>query len=288
MAANYLGLFLLNKGVITEQQLLEGLEYQERTNQRIGGLAVEAGLMSSDDTDQIFDRQASDNRRFGEIAVAERMLSRHQLDDLLFRQRVNNVYLGEALLHLGYLDADSFSDLMDEYYTLERERSQKVSNILTSIEDYKVVLSMMEAAKKMFVRFVDRNVKLLPGGEFPQAGTNKQCVRFTSRIKGECVLAFSFLFCSTSVELLGNISLNEPAPSDAVCTENKFFQILEGYLRAALKDRDCVLESCNVEEVACEEWNTLQPSDMALNMVTPDGRQVAVLVSRPECSVCNG
>ena len=283
MAANYLGLYLLHKGVITEEQLFQGLEYQERINRRIGGLAVDAGLMTTDQTDRIFVRQAEDDRPFGEIAVAECMLSRPQLDDLLFRQRVTNVYLGESLLQLGFLDADIFSELMDEYYSLERKRSEAVSSILTGIDDYKVVLSLMQAAQKTFVRFVDRNVKLLPEAEVIQAGPDTVCMRFTSRVQGGCAFVFSFLLCPGAAHVLGAL----PDNGNIVGKDNgtaceKFFRILEGYLRAALAERNCTLEDCQVEQVGPEEWNAMHGSDMTLDVVTPGGRQAMVVVSRPE------
>jgi hypothetical protein len=284
MSANFFGLYLLSKGFITEDQLIEGLENQERTNRRLGGLAVEAGLMTEKQTDLVFGRQEGDDRPFGEIAVSEQMLSRTELDNLLFRQRVNNLYLGESLLKLGHLDSEGFSDLMEEYLGLERKRSEAVSDILTSVDDYKVVLSMMQAVEKTFVRFVDKNVKLLPEADVIEAGPENVCMRFTSKVCGGCSFIFNFLLYPTSVE---GLPADENAGEEVEASAGnvlytRFFRILEGYLRTALTERDCTLQDCHVEEVSIEHWNAMHDGDMALDIVTPERRRAMVRVVRGE------
>lgn len=122
---SYLGAFLLEQGVITQEQLEDGLCFQRAHNWRLGQLAVERGLLPAEAVEDICRAQRDCACLFGEMAVRRGSLTRRDLDEALFFQKVEHTYLGEALLLLGHITPEQYTRLLGRYYEL-RDR-QRVS-----------------------------------------------------------------------------------------------------------------------------------------------------------------
>lgn len=122
---SYLGTFLLEEGVIDQDQLEEGLRFQREHNRRLGQLAVERGLLPPETVDDICQAQRDSVCLFGEMAVRRGALSRRELDEALFFQKVEHTYLGEALLLLGHISPEQYARLLGRYYALRD--SQRIS-----------------------------------------------------------------------------------------------------------------------------------------------------------------
>lgn len=120
---HYLGQFLVEQGVITPEQLTDGLRFQGEHNRRIGEVAVDKGMLTPEAVRAICRAQRADAGLFGDIAVRERRLTRRALDELLFFQKVQHTYLGEALLQLGHIDQEQYRRLLERYWAL-REAGQ--------------------------------------------------------------------------------------------------------------------------------------------------------------------
>lgn len=119
---SYLGAFLLEQGVITQEQLEEGLRFQREHNRRLGQLAVERGLLPPEAVEGICRAQRNCACLFGEMAVRRGALSRRALDEALFFQKVEHTYLGEALLLLGHISPEQYTELLGRYYALRDSR----------------------------------------------------------------------------------------------------------------------------------------------------------------------
>ena len=69
MFSQSFGNFILNKGYLTKNQVLEALSIERETHVKIGVLAVNSGKISAEQVDQIHLFQQSTDKRFGEIAI---------------------------------------------------------------------------------------------------------------------------------------------------------------------------------------------------------------------------
>lgn len=105
MTAKFLGQFLLERGVITAQQLLAAIEAQRASNPLLGELAVREGLLDAAQARRINQRQHVEDRRFGDIALELGVLDQAQLDALLAAQKAQRKMLGQVLLEQGAVDA---------------------------------------------------------------------------------------------------------------------------------------------------------------------------------------
>ncbi|MET0290481.1 MAG: chemotaxis protein CheX [Pseudoxanthomonas sp.] len=104
MAAKFFGQFLLEKGVISPQQLLEALDAQRASNPTLGELAQQRGLLTAAQAKRINDRQRVEDRRFGDIAEDMGLLDSAQVNELLAAQKAQRKLFGEILVEQDALD----------------------------------------------------------------------------------------------------------------------------------------------------------------------------------------
>ena len=64
MSTRFFGQYLLEKGRITSQQLLDALESQNDITAPIGAMALEQGLLTPAQIRQVVDQQRKKNQRF--------------------------------------------------------------------------------------------------------------------------------------------------------------------------------------------------------------------------------
>ena len=105
MSVKFFGQFLLERGIIGRQALLEAIQAQEAQNLRLGEYAVHQGYLTSAQAAAVNRVQLTEDKRFGEIAVDLGLISGDQLRELLTLQQNDYLRLGEALEALGKVDA---------------------------------------------------------------------------------------------------------------------------------------------------------------------------------------
>jgi hypothetical protein len=95
-----LGEFLVMRGRVSKTEVDIACRAQLVTNHLIGILAVDQGLMTPVELEQVLQHQAvaRPELRFGEVALGLGMLTRSQLDGLLELQAENRLRIGEALI----------------------------------------------------------------------------------------------------------------------------------------------------------------------------------------------
>jgi hypothetical protein len=95
-----LGEFLVMRGRVSKTEVDIACRTQLVANHLIGILAVDQGLMTADELEQVLIHQATarPELRFGEVALGLGMITRSQLDGLLELQVENRLRIGEALV----------------------------------------------------------------------------------------------------------------------------------------------------------------------------------------------
>lgn len=119
MPARFIGQFLVEKGLVTQEALVEALAIQ--SDSRLGALAVAEGWLCDDQLQDLLAGQRVHDSRLGDLAVARGMLSENQRDEIVKRQLSDRRRLGELLVAKGALSA---SDLETALKAFEHERSQ--------------------------------------------------------------------------------------------------------------------------------------------------------------------
>jgi hypothetical protein len=114
------GKYLVERGLINEQQLLEALEAQRSMRPSIGRIAFERGVLDLDQVVAVMEAQAQSPLRFCALAVELGYMTTAQRDELLAEQEQGRVPLGQVLASLGTVPADELEAALDAYHA-ERE-----------------------------------------------------------------------------------------------------------------------------------------------------------------------
>lgn len=131
MYTQFFGNFLLSKGAISAEDLVNALHKQSTTFLKLGTLAMHAGLLTSAEVDAIVIMQTHQDKRFGELAIEGGYLTSEQVDELLSSQKPDYLLLGQILIEDGLLTNAQFEELLQEYqsgneiYDLDTAHEQK-------------------------------------------------------------------------------------------------------------------------------------------------------------------
>jgi CheY-specific phosphatase CheX len=156
----FFGEFLIERWVITREQLLEALELQEYRNLKFGNLAVRKGYLTEDQVRAINEYQRKEDMRFGDIAIMLGVLSPDQVQEIITYQKNNYLYVGEALLELGHVT----EDVMDRELTIFREEQTPYGlddvTVPGGMLGEEVVQISVDLTSKMFLRMIGMGLKI--------------------------------------------------------------------------------------------------------------------------------
>lgn len=111
-----LGEYLLEKGIITAEQLREGLKVADEKNQRLGEVLVDMGYISLRQmTEAIIEQQRApigQRKRLGEILLDSNIITEEQLTHALTIQKEKRQKIGQILVGLGYVTKDQITDAL--------------------------------------------------------------------------------------------------------------------------------------------------------------------------------
>ncbi len=185
MHTQFFGNFLLNKGVITPEQLIEALKVQANTHKKLGTLAIHSGFMSASEVEDVYITQTHFDKLFGELAVNLGYLTEGQVDNLLTTQLPDYMLLGQILIDQGILTHVDLENLITEYksvyeiYDLEliEEQHQMVDKLLSDFylpEDLphsEHILSYLTLLFNNLVRFIGEDFTTLSVMTLPEVPT---------------------------------------------------------------------------------------------------------------------
>ena len=159
MSIRFFGQYLLEKGRITSQQLLDALEGQKHITAPIGTMALEQGLLTTEQIKQVLLHQRRTNQRFGEIAVALGFLTQAQVNQLLHAQDTSHrVRLGEVLLLKGYITIETLDKELKEYNKESERFVSEVSAAFSNVAHKQIVKTFIDLMLVMFTRFGKQDI----------------------------------------------------------------------------------------------------------------------------------
>ncbi|MGN0341385.1 MAG: chemotaxis protein CheX [Roseburia sp.] len=163
MYTQFFGNFLLSKGAISAEDLVNALHKQSTTYLKLGTLAIHAGLLTSSEVDAIVIMQTHQDKRFGELAIEGGYLTSEQVDQLLSSQKPDYLLLGQILIEDGLLTNAQFEDLLQEYqssneiYDLDTTHEQKdmVEKLINKFCDFESTTISEKAISYLSLLFND-------------------------------------------------------------------------------------------------------------------------------------
>lgn len=154
------GRYLLEKGLITQEDLKQAYAYVFQRNQRVGQFAIQKELLTAEQVSSLVALQRHSRKFIGELAVEQGLLTRSALDDLLFSQTVHSATIGEALLAAGVITSEQFASAMQEHLWLETEKLRVLWDSLASLPESEILPVVARALELAFLRFTGQLIKV--------------------------------------------------------------------------------------------------------------------------------
>ena len=175
MFTQLFGNYLLNKKLVTPQELKDVLDLQKTVHVKLGVMAVNSGFMSADNVNAVHSMQSKVDKKFGELAIEMGFLDEEKLEILLSTQKSGHLLLGQAILDKKYMTLEQFEEALNNYkkdFRLTGEQLNLLQNgdaegainafysfdNLTEGKLYKNYLSLLV---RNIVRFIDDDFRLL-------------------------------------------------------------------------------------------------------------------------------
>ena len=149
MFTQFLGNYLLQKGIVTRDQLFNAMARLSQTHIKLGTIAIHEGLMTANEVDECLYIQTREDKRFGEIAVARGYLSEENVSDLLSKQTPDYILLGQNLVEDGIISYEDLERIIFDYkadnelYDLELDVEN--SGLIQSIIEKFFIMAEMPA-----------------------------------------------------------------------------------------------------------------------------------------------
>lgn len=175
MFVQFFGGFLLNKGVVSKEQLIDAMKKESTAHIQLGTLAMHASLMTAEQIEDIKIMQTHTDKRFGELCVDKGYLTEEQVNTLLASQYPKYLLLGQILEEQGVFDQATFNELVHEYISenfineedLPTENGETIlslvkdycSDLATSNKEYQ--LAYLQLLLNNLIRFIGSDFTLL-------------------------------------------------------------------------------------------------------------------------------
>lgn len=115
MYNQFFGQFLLQKGLLTAEQLCRAFQAESAVRVKLGVLAVDRGWMTAAQAQEINEMQKAADKRFGDLAIAKNYLTEDQVTELLQSQRSGHLSLSQAIIDQGFLSLAELTPVLELY-----------------------------------------------------------------------------------------------------------------------------------------------------------------------------
>lgn len=236
MYTQFFGNFLLSRGVVTSEQLIEAIQEQSSTHLKLGTLAIHAGFMTASEADNIIIMQTHQDKRFGELAIEGGYLTEEQVNTLLKMQKPDYLLLGQSLIKKGIISNGDFENLITDYQSeneildldMAEEQKDTITDMLANYCDFNghpqadKAIEYLNLLFNNLIRFIGDDFTLLNPMPCPEFPTNYSVLQITK---------------SDSLTITSVIDMDqETASAFASRYMNESFSDFNDYAKASLED----------------------------------------------------
>jgi CheY-specific phosphatase CheX len=277
MTIKFLGQFLIEQGEIEIPQLREALDLMELENQILGELAVAAGFASEADCRRVNGEQRRLDRPFGELAVEMGVLGSDELDELLQRQKANRLEVSDALLRLGHVVQDRMAVLVDQFKQEQAPYAFGGVDLPDGLRGNRPARFLVDLLPRFCERVAGLEVKMKPPRTFTQLAPRDFVASLVviARPGVEMALVADRGVGEKLTSGISGLDLSDLPPELAVDALGEFLNVLAGNVMAAL-EREEGLES----RLEAPRFGVLPREGFEFELVTLYGGASFVLAPR--------
>ncbi|MGD2079991.1 MAG: chemotaxis protein CheX [Nitrospirota bacterium] len=152
MSVKFFGQYLLERGAISPEQLIEAVDFQETANLLFGDYAVSKGYLTREQASRINTEQKTTDALFGEIALETGLLSRDQINEILTRQKNDHYYIGAIMVRKGFLSTNDLMKHLKDFKEDQAGYSTGEIAVPGGVENPGAVGDMVVLTRKMLYR----------------------------------------------------------------------------------------------------------------------------------------
>jgi hypothetical protein len=109
------GNYLLKQQLVSPSHLIEALRSSSSTRVKLGVLAINAGLMTPEQVEEVHELQKTMDKRIGDIMVEKKYLTVEEVTSLLKSQKSGHLVLGQALIDSGHMTTSQFANALKSF-----------------------------------------------------------------------------------------------------------------------------------------------------------------------------
>jgi CheY-specific phosphatase CheX len=278
MPVQFFGQYLLSNKIITREQLLEAVDFQDSQNLKLGEYAIRREYITEDQVNSINNLQQSKDLRFGDAAIELGFLTAPQVSELLTIQRNSHIYLGDAVIQKGFADGDTIKRALDGF---KKEQEQYTSDDTDLSElglpNANRYAACLDLTKKLLLRMWDARVKI--GTATNRTGTVSLPgfvvqVSFTGQFNTRFILAVPEPIVSTAAKKILNEEETDRETGEDLLRE--FANVVSGNVVALLAKQG---QTCDIQPpVTISSEVDLGPENgVFAPIITPNGDGVILL-----------
>jgi len=240
MSVKFFGQYLLEKNIITPQQLVEAVSLQESSNLKFGDYAVSKGYLTKEQATRINLEQQKTDAMFGELAMRMGLLKKEQVDEILLRQKNDHVYIGAVLVKKGYISPGDLVKHLNDFKEDQAGYSAGDVFIPEGVNNPEAVRDIVLLTKKMLSRISKITAKVGKGtvsAEEPERNFAVIAISLNGAPSYDYILSCSLEASEViASSILGANVINEPGEiiADAV---KEFTNIVCGNIISRLAQR---------------------------------------------------
>jgi CheY-specific phosphatase CheX len=196
MGIKFFGQFLLERGAITRDQLLQATELQNTRNRPLGAIAVEQGYLTPEQARRINSEQQSTDRRFGELALELGFMTEPQVHEVLKLQSQSRIRIGEAMLAVGCITEEQLARQLSDFQIDQAVYQTGRVELPPGTPHVEFVSTVIDLTEKMLLRVGGLTGKRGLAQNVAQEalripGLLTLYIPFTGQVKARCTISAS-------------------------------------------------------------------------------------------------
>jgi len=149
---DFFGQYLVDRGIVTPEELQKAIQLQRSFNLSVGEYAMKQGLLQLTDVNRILTYQKSSGKRFGELAVDLGLLTESQVEELLEHQRREHLFIGQALVSIDVLSKESLENELEQFTAGKRLEERQRQQLPADLPNRTIWMALFDLVERYVIR----------------------------------------------------------------------------------------------------------------------------------------
>ena len=160
MGATFFGQYLLSKGVINREALIDAINTQRNQNLNLTALAVRQGYLDKQQEEAILLRYRTSDAKLEDLCLESGLIDKVQLDELVRLQLSDWMRIGAALVAGGHLSCEEVEKHLDVFQEAQRRAEEQIETDFSACREPETVKTVVSLAVIHLGRISDQPMKL--------------------------------------------------------------------------------------------------------------------------------